>query len=635
MSRLLRSLLILTLAAPAFAQQSNSTQRSPNQPQQPGSPATLRTGTKLVVVDIVVTDKKKKTPIHNLKASDFAVLENNVSQTVKTFEEHTALTPAAAAKIEPMPRMPTAVFTNFTPAPALANGPVNILLLDKLNTPLQFQSRLRSQILDYLKQAKPGTRTAIFGLTTRLTLLQGFTDDPELLKAVLGNKSKLKASPLLNDATGGGGGPQQMSTAITDWGTSDGVMGQQIALLAATAYQFESEIATYQLQDRAKYTLDAMNALARYLVGIPGRKNVLWFSGSFPLNILPDPDSSTPFMNVSDSIPEYRETISLLSRGQVAVYPIDARGLTILPNVSVAGDDGDGAKYVHNPTLLAHDLNAAMEATFEENSAMKDMAYQTGGRAFLNTNDLTEAVASALDEGANYYTLSYTPADTNWNGDFRKIQVQMQQQGLNLSYRRGYYADDLYSPPTIMAREGSGRAVTAPMPPPPTSGSMHLALMHGGPEPAEIVFSVHVLPMSNTTEDTLVRGNEGSKGLQGPYRRYALDIAADPRGLSFTRSADGIRHGSFEFVIFVYDTDGKLVNALGTPIKADLNNTLYLKVLQHGIPFHEEVSVPAKSEYFVRISVHDLQGDHVGAIEIPISSVHNLPPATAQASTSK
>ncbi len=145
MSRLFESLLALTLAAPAFAQGSQSMQSAPVRPQQPGSAVTtLRTGTKLIVVDVVVTDKKHK-PVHNLKAGDFTLLENNASQTVKSFEEHTAPTAAELQKIEPMVKMPIGIFTNFTPAPALANGPVNIILLDPhMNTQLQDQGRVHA-----------------------------------------------------------------------------------------------------------------------------------------------------------------------------------------------------------------------------------------------------------------------------------------------------------------------------------------------------------------------------------------------------------------------------------------------------------------------------------------------------------
>jgi hypothetical protein len=66
-----------------------------------------------------------------------------------------------------------------------------------------------------------------------------------------------------------------------------------------------------------------------------GRKNLIWFSGSFPLNILPDPEQAVfgvnPF-SVDDFQDDVRATTSLLSRAQVAVYPIDARGVFISPH---------------------------------------------------------------------------------------------------------------------------------------------------------------------------------------------------------------------------------------------------------------------------------------------------------------
>ena len=82
--------------------------------------------------------------------------------------------------------MPPGLFTNRTPA--VANGPVNVLLLDYLNTPVSVQPYARKQLLDYLDHAPPGTRIAIFGLTTQLTMLQGFTSDMTVLKDALDPK---------------------------------------------------------------------------------------------------------------------------------------------------------------------------------------------------------------------------------------------------------------------------------------------------------------------------------------------------------------------------------------------------------------------------------------------------------------
>ena len=119
-------------------------------------------------------------PIHNLTAADFKVLEDGQPQAIKTLEEHHSWD--AAAPLPQVPRFPPGTFTNYTNAPL--SGALNILLLDTLNTPMSAQADVRSQVLQYLKQMRPGTRMAIFGLTSRLILLQGFASDPGLLSDV-------------------------------------------------------------------------------------------------------------------------------------------------------------------------------------------------------------------------------------------------------------------------------------------------------------------------------------------------------------------------------------------------------------------------------------------------------------------
>ena len=52
---------------------------------------------------------------------------------------------------------------------------------------------------------------------------------------------------------------------------------------------------------------------------------------------------------------------------------------------------------------------------------MDEIARQTGGHAFYNNNDVSGAINESLNEGNNYYTLAYSPADKNWNGKYRKI----------------------------------------------------------------------------------------------------------------------------------------------------------------------------------------------------------------------
>jgi VWFA-related protein len=582
--------------------------------QTPGAGvATLRANANLVVVDVVVNDSKQN-PVHKLKPTDFTLLENGVPQQIKNFEEHSALTAAEAAKLEPMPKLPAGVFTNFSPAPA--NGTVNVLLLDSLNTPMKDQSFVRQQLLNYLKTAPAGTRIAIFGLTTHLIILQGFTSDPEILKAAVSGKAGPRGSVLLDDPAGGGGGSESMSDMLSDSGVGSDPSAAQ---MLANVQQFEAQQASFQLQLRATYTLDAMNQLARYLVSIPGRKNLIWFSGSFPLNILPDGDLSDPFSVVASSEEEYRETTNLLARSQVAVYPIDARGLMTNPVFS-ASNAGSG--YARNPQAFAKASQKFSTDTANEHGTMYQMADDTGGKAFVNTNGIADAVAKAIESGSNYYTISYTPTNTKWNGLYRKIQVKLPQPGLTLSYRHGYYSDDPNAP---TKRNQDSTAATAPT----RSSTMSVALKRGGPDPTEIIFEVRVLPASLVTEDSVASGNvlnvDPKLKIKGPFRRYTLDFAADAHAIHFTPEANGQRC-AIEFVTLVYDHDGSLINSYTKAVRGTVSPAAYAQAVHSGVSFHEEISVPVKGEYFLRTAIHDLETDRVGAVELPVAVVARLPP---------
>ena len=136
MSRLLPSLLVLTLAAPTLAQQANSTQTTP----KPGATTTLRTGTRLVIVDVVVTDQKRN-PVHHLKASDFAVFENKTPQPVKSFEEHTAPSPAEIQKIGISRGTPRGYKAGYRRMPELAPG-----AYFKSVSPAEYHKRFMAQL---------------------------------------------------------------------------------------------------------------------------------------------------------------------------------------------------------------------------------------------------------------------------------------------------------------------------------------------------------------------------------------------------------------------------------------------------------------------------------------------------------
>jgi VWFA-related protein len=607
-------LLIFLALAPALAQQTPAAQQAtPASPAQAATSTapTLKATAQLVVVDVVVTDRNQR-PVHGLKASDFTLSESGVPQAIKHFEEHTALTLADATKLEPMPALPPGVFTNYTPAPP--NGAINLLLLDALNTPMKNQAYVRQQLLAYLRSVPPGTRIAIFGLTSRLTVLQGFTSDPEVLKGIM-TKGLAKASVLLDDPAGGAGIQNSVADDLEDNGAD--------ATTVANLREFDARQQTFQLELRTKYTLDAMNQIAHYLSGIPGRKNLIWFSGSFPLNVLPDTTGNLldPFAAMSSSEDEFRTTVGLLARSQVAVYPIDARGLMTSPvfDASTSRNYG-GAKGV---ARMSQDQDKFLNDTFQEHGTMKDMAQATGGRAFVDTNDLTKAVATAIDEGSNFYTLSYTPTNSEHDGKLHKIKIQAARQGLTLAYRQGYYADD---PDAAKPRSAIADSAVTKAAGPTSADTWQMAMTRGAPTPSEILVKVAVYPVGapSQTEDKAAPRNQPTSKAKGPYRRYNVNYAINPSDITFQRGPDGKIHADFEAVVFVFDPDGNVVNSIDDTIRLASSLEELQKAFAAGIHYGLEVSAPAKGEYFLRIAIHDLNRDHYGAVEVAVSSVKNL-----------
>ena len=586
-------------------------------PQSPANPiTTLKANAQLVVIDVIVTDSKQQ-PVHDLEASDFALLENGAPQQIASFEEHVEMTPAQTIKILPMRSLPPGIFTNYTPVPP--NGPVNVLLLDALNTQMKDQLFVREQLREFLKNTPAETRIAIFVLNDRLIMLQGFTSGLSVLKSVV-DRTVPGSSMILGDSTGnhdnvGDGGTPVASDIMTS------VAGVDIGDLITSVKQAETVQAATDTQHRALQTLSAMNQLAHFLAGISGRKNLIWFSGSFPLTIFPDSTIAHPFAVVASMEDEFRQTTSILARSQVAVYPVDARGLQFL-GPAIAKESTPAASSGKGFTVAQNKL---FQDNANEHATMNQMAADTGGHAYVDTNGLSDAVANAINSSSNYYTLSYTPSDSRQDGKFRKIQVKLAKQGVSLSYRTGYYADDA----AAISRHAQTHARIAP------ANSLTQAMMRGAPDATEILLKLQTLPANSAIEDKIAPGNifntpEATKlNVKGPFRRYAVDIAADARDIQITPTPDGHYQFHVEVLTCVYDPYGVLINTAVEKVHGNLSLSTYANMKHTGLPFHEEISVPVSGQYYLRTSVHDLETDRYGSVEIPVASVAKLTPLTA------
>ncbi len=617
---LVAALLLSGLALVCVAQNSQTGQSKP----QPTPAATLHARAQLVVLDISVQDGAGH-PVHGLKLGDFIVTEQKKPQRLRYFDEHTAS--AAQKPGPPMPTLPPGTFTNYTPFPP--DSTLNILLVDALNTPMEDQVYVRQQLLDFVKREKPGTRTAIFGLTNRLIMLQAFTSDPAALQAAV--EHKLLARPnILLDGPAGGQGMSDMGNAppmMTNGGYTQA---------AASMQQFEAEEQSLQIQMRQQYTLDAFSAMAHYLSNLPGRKNLIWFSGSFPLEIAPNPTLQDPFAVMRDSNQEFRDTTNLLTASRTAVYPIDARGLMTQPVFAASNRRGAGG-----PGFAA-EAAAFSAAQAAEHATMEQMASDTGGQAFYNTNGLWQAAQKALQAGSSYYTVAYIPEDRNLNGAYHHIHVELTganaAQRYRLSYRQGYYADDAEKP-SKAAKQAQPPAVSAPRTPAPATiaeraagAYTRSAIARGAPTPSDILFKVRVVPLTGKNDDTLAADNKPDpKGkMKPPYRTFAIDYVALPAEFSLTAQTDGRHTGAIDFMTFVYDEDGYLLNILDKRAVLNLTPEVYKDFMSNPVRFRLLVSAPVKQESFLRVVLRDVPANHYGAVEIPTAEVGNLPALQAQ-----
>jgi VWFA-related protein len=472
----------------------------------------------------------------------------------------------------------------------------------------------RQKILTFLKTMKPNQHVAIFGLSTRLYLLQGFTSDPAVLRAALGDKqSDAKTSPLLADQLG----TDSVSDSLTE--AFGNVPGSTEVI--ANVQQFEAIASAGQLRNRVLLTLTALNQLARYLNGLNGRKNLVWMSGSFPLNVMPNGDLPNPFAAAMSMEDSFRETTNLLARSQVAVYPVDARGLFAPPMMEASVP---GSKYGRDPTRLARDMQTFSTDTFGEHSTMQQMADATGGKAYMNTNDLGGAVDSAFHAGANYYTLAYSPTDRKWNGKYRKIIVHTASgTKYTLNYRRGYYADDPYR--RNLDNDSTAATKSAAV----SIDGLNAAMQRGAPDPTQIIFKALIVPVAGTA-DKLTEGSVAAAKAKPPYRTFNLYLAGNASDVDFQLQPDGTRISAMRFATVVYDRDGQPVTLFARNTKATITPTDYQHMLQSGMQYQEQISVPLKGEYFLRVGMKDNISGKVGAIEVPVSSIPAANPGGAK-----
>ncbi len=380
---------------------------------------TIRVTTRLVQLNVVVRDSHG--PVAGLKKSDFKIFDKGKEQQIALFN----VSSVSSKPEKPATPIPAGVFTN-RPTPQ-SDAPVNatVLLIDALNTEMPDQQAAREPILKFLSSLDLNRRVAIYLLSGHsLRVLQDFTDDPALLKKAIagfhGESSNVLEGTRAELVAGGRGGA------------------------SALAREAFAEMRDSANVDRASLTLAALSQIAGHLAQVPGRKSILWISSSFPSYLIHV--HSSPLDANRENRSFQQEMISAsraLSAADIAIYPVDDRGIIGQPDVDVRRAGGRrGSSFSSHNGQVGRGADDVPEGV----DSMQQLADLTGGVAFYNTNDIKGAIAKAMSDADVSYTLGFY-ADSSATDGFHELKVKLNRPGLDVRHRKGYLAAPV-KPPT-------------------------------------------------------------------------------------------------------------------------------------------------------------------------------------------
>ena len=559
--------VLTLLAAPeiSLGQSSSNQTKQVLEQSQPNvaAPPILRTTTRLVQLNVIVQDKKGNA-VRGLPKKDFLLLDNGNPQNIALFSEESPK--IATGAIEPSSEPPSYVFGNRVHHQTDLASSVTVILFDALNTSFKDQSYAKTQILAFLQQIQPQDHVAIYLLTKQLTVINEFTQDSKsLLQAI----ERFKADPsLLLKA----GNPQYMVAA--DMGVQDFKAAQHLATLMNQASSTGSDIANL---DRVQITAQAITAIANHVANIPGRKNLIWVSGGFPISISFDTSPNSPVDVASQNFaPVLTRLARTLNQANLAIYPVDARGLF------VPGETDTSLAHPFGPYSQPTDIGAGQD----EQSAMDVLAVRTGGRAFYNTNDIKGAIQRTIADSAASYVLGYYPDHGNWDGHFHELKLKTKTAGLVLRYRNGYYAL-------------------------PTS-----------PDSTELARSVLQDALWSPVDATSLEIQVKIERIHTESRNLDLRVKLDAAELLFKDS--GTSHtGNVDAIYLQLGPGDAVVTADPLSYNLRLNDEQYKAVMSHGYVLKETLSIRPTTRS-LRIVVRDAGSGAVGSVTIPLTQFFPL-----------
>jgi VWFA-related protein len=520
-------------------------------------PAPIRVNVRLVQVNVIARDSSGG-PITDLTKDDFELFDNGKPQAVSFFALEAPVT-----SFNPPTPLPEHVFSNRLENNGNVTRGVTIVLFDFLNSHFTDQAAAKKQLIGVLRQIQPGQRIGVYLLGRKVSVLYDFTDHPSELDGVLARLEGQEPHELITAQGDAGERPADLSAARGQFDEAERLLNGNINV--------EQD---YFNIDRATVTLRAFESIANHVAPCPGRKTLVWISGSFPFTL---GVTQQDFESLASDSPNrergsfqslFDSAMRAVNNADLAIYPVDARGLIPSGGYDPGSAAGFSRKKAQNtPSFRPPNLDS-----------MENLANKSGGRAFFNSNDLQKAINAALDDGRVSYTLGFY-ATSKPDNKFHSLKVQVRRKNANLRYRQDYLA--------------SGQA---------PGGTDPKAMLQEA-----LAAQVEATSIGITAKLEIPQAKNGS---------WNLITSLDPRDLAMEQQGQKWV-GHLQIVYSVQAETGKELGGLLDKVDLDLKPESWNEIVAKGLILQKKFNPPANAVK-VRVAVYDAFTGRIGSISVPL-----------------
>jgi VWFA-related protein len=388
---------------------------------------TFKSQANLVLVPVEVRNHNQH--VAGLDKDKFTLSQDGKPQKITVFDEIRTTT----ERLQRVPVGPQEFTNQYQGSPATAR--YTVIAIDRINTTTMDMQRLRQGLMKFLSQvADSGEPIRLIAInSSSIEMLQDFTTNPKVLAMAL-DRNKTSAGKAMESSTSLNEGLALVESVLVNNAATDeqaaGALATRLQQLDNAKELEQRQIAFKQRSSRIN-SLEALQMVAQSLVGLPGRKSVVWASSGYPFgNSVREGRSGTTLdysqVLEAGNLDEY--TTHLLNAANIAVYPVDARG-----TVNTAFEVMD-TSHKYSATLAEKD--AARLNNQETITTFEHLAGSTGGKACVERTDLSGCFKDAIDDSRDYYMVGFY-VDSSLKPGWHKLQVKVAADA-NVRSRTGF-----------------------------------------------------------------------------------------------------------------------------------------------------------------------------------------------------